>query len=58
MEIVGIYSFKGGKENVEQKYPGLLEEVQSVIRQVDSEKCKTKKSREKTMRGKNRSFLF
>lgn len=52
MEIVGIYSFKGGKETVEQKYPRLLEEVQSIISQVDSEKCKTKKSREKTMRGK------
>lgn len=52
MEIVGVYSFKGGKETVEQKYPGLLKEVQSVISQVDSEKCKTKKSREKTMKGK------
>ena len=47
MEIVGVYSFKGGKETVEQKYPRLLEEVQSIISQVDSEKCKTKKSREK-----------
>ena len=52
MKIVGIYSFKGGKEAVEQKYPKLLEEVQSIINQVDSEKCKTKKNREKTMRGK------
>ena len=52
MKIVGIYSFKGGKEVVEQKYTKLLEVVQSIINQVDSEKCKTKKSREKTMRGK------
>lgn len=52
MKIAGMYSFKGGKETIEQKYPKLLEEVQSIINQVDSEKCRTKKSREKTMRGK------
>lgn len=52
MRIVGVYSFKGGKEAVEIKYQKLLEEVKSIISHVDSEKCKTKKSREKTMRGK------
>lgn len=52
MKIVGIYSFKGGKEAVEKKYPRLLKEVENVISQVDSKKYKTKKSREKTMRGK------
>ncbi|HHT9104792.1 MAG TPA: BglII/BstYI family type II restriction endonuclease [Candidatus Wujingus californicus] len=52
MRIVGVYSFKGGKEAVEIKYQKLLEEVKSIISHVDSEKYKTKKSREKTMKGR------
>ena len=44
MKIAGMYSFKGGKETIEQKYPKLLEEVQSIINQVDSEKCRTKRA--------------
>ncbi|MBU6392809.1 MAG: restriction endonuclease [Planctomycetes bacterium] len=52
MKIVGVYSFNGGKEFIEQKYSNLLEEVKKIIDQVDAQKHKTKKSREKTMRGK------
>jgi len=52
MKIVGIYSFNGGKEYIEKKYPSLLREVRSVIKKVDAPLAKTKKSLEKTMPGK------
>lgn len=52
MKIVGIYSFKRGKETVERKYPELLAEVELIINKVRATKHKTKQSREKTMPGK------
>lgn len=52
MRIVGVYSFNKGKEVVECNYPRLLEDVRKIVKLVDSEKYKTKKSREKTMRGR------
>lgn len=52
MKIVGIYSFKKGKELIDQKYPDLLKEVEIVINKISAQKAKTKKSKEKTMRGK------
>ena len=52
MRIVGIYSFNKGKETVEKKYPHLLKEVEQVISRVNARGAKTKKSREKTMKGK------
>lgn len=51
MRIVGIYSFNSGKETVKKMYPDLLQEVERAIKGVDADKCRTKKSREKTMRG-------
>ncbi|MBU2445626.1 MAG: restriction endonuclease [Bacteroidetes bacterium] len=52
MKIVGIYSFKNGKEIIDKKYPQLLKEVEIVIGKISAKKAKTKKSKEKTMPGK------
>lgn len=52
MMIAGVYSFKGGKEEVQARYPDLLAEVRDVVCQVDASRHKTKISEEKTMRGK------
>lgn len=52
MIIAGIYSFNGGEEVITSQYPTELEEVKQVIAAVDSAKCKTKTSREKTMPGR------
>lgn len=52
MIIAGMYSFKGGKEYVEAHYPHLLKEIEQVIAAVSAGRHITKKSKEKTMRGK------
>ncbi len=52
MRVVGEYSFNGGKETVEERLRDLLSEVADGVRDVDATKCKSKKSKEKTMRGK------
>lgn len=52
MIIAGVYSFNGGKEIVEARFAAELQEVQDIIRRVDSKRHKTKTSREKTMPGK------
>jgi len=52
MKIAGIYSFNGGVQAVEKKYPHLLEEIKVAIKKIDASACKTKQSREKTMPGK------
>ena len=52
MIIAGEYSFNGGKEVVNEKYGHLLKEIKSIITKVDTEKHRTKKSKEKTMPGK------
>ncbi|MFH2004676.1 MAG: hypothetical protein ABIK27_08110 [Bacteroidota bacterium] len=52
MKIVGIYSFKNGKETIDQKYPHLFKEVEIVIGKISAQKAKNKKSQEKTMPGK------
>ena len=52
MRIAGIYSFNNGKEEVENNYAEELEEIKKVITSIDSSKCKTKSSEEKTMLGK------
>ncbi len=49
MRIAGMYSFKGGQEEVTARYPELLQEVKDVIRDVDTSAAKTKQSKEKTM---------
>jgi len=52
MKIVGIYSFNSGREIIEAQFAAELDEVKHVIAAVDSEKHKTKTSREKTMPGR------
>lgn len=50
MLIAGIYSFNEGKEVIGKHHRSELEEVLQVIESVDAENCKTKVSKEKTMR--------
>jgi hypothetical protein len=52
MIIVGLYSFKGGKQVVEARYSPELEEIKHAIMAVDSASHKTKISTEKTMPGR------
>jgi len=52
MKIVETYSHLNGLEFLMVHKPKLWQEIKSVIGSVDAEKCKTKVSREKTMRGK------
>src|SRR5438105_489963 len=52
MRIAGVYSFNNGKEVIAKQHRSELEEVLQVIEAVDAENCKTKISKEKTMRDK------
>ena len=52
MIIAAIYSLKGGKEIIEEKYGSTLNEIKDTIAAIDSSKHKTKVSQEKTMPGK------
>lgn len=52
MKIVGVFSFNGGRETIEARYPGELREIREVIAAVDADTCRTKVSKEKTMPGK------
>lgn len=52
MKIVGIYSFNKGKEIIEQKHPDLVAEIKKIISSVDAPRYKSKKSKEKTMKGR------
>ncbi|MHB8600418.1 MAG: hypothetical protein ACYDER_26870 [Ktedonobacteraceae bacterium] len=50
MRIAGVYSFNSGKEAITGQHRAELDEVLQVIEAVDAEQCKTKVSKEKTMR--------
>lgn len=52
MKIVETYSHLNGLEFLLVHKPDLWKEIQSVISTVNAEKCKTKVSKEKTMKGK------
>lgn len=52
MQIVNIYSFKGGQEFVQRKHPRELAEVIDAIEHLNAAACLTKESSEKTMKGK------
>jgi hypothetical protein len=52
VRIVGVYSFKGGREVIETQYSAELREITEVIASVDSKEHKTKISQEKTMPGR------
>ncbi len=53
MIIAGMYSFKGGKENIRTRYTAELREVEQVIAAINSARYKTKTSYEKTMPGRS-----
>ena len=52
MIIAGIYSFNKGQEVIDSQHPNLFREIREIISRIDSESCKTKISKEKTMTGK------
>lgn len=52
MRIAGIYSFKNGNEEVSNRYPHLILEVNAAIKAVNANEHKTKISKEKTMLGR------
>lgn len=52
MKIVETYSHLNGLEFLLVHKPGLWAEIQRVISSVNAEKCRTKVSKEKTMKGK------
>jgi hypothetical protein len=52
MKIAGEFSFNKGATVLAKHHQQRLDEVYDVISRVDSSTCKTKKSKEKTMRGK------
>ena len=51
MKISEIYSHLNGLEFLMVHKPALWTEIQSVIGAIDAAKCKTKISKEKTMKG-------
>jgi predicted patatin/cPLA2 family phospholipase len=51
MKIVEKYSHLNGLEYLLVHKPDLWNEIENVIKTVDAEKCKTKISKEKTMKG-------
>ncbi len=52
MKVVEIYSHLNGLEFLLVHKPKLWKEIKSLIINVDADKCKTKISKEKTMKGK------
>jgi len=52
MKIVEIYSHLNGLEYLKVHLPNLWAEIESVIADIDAEKCKTKVSKEKTKKDK------
>jgi len=52
MKICEAYSHLNGLEFLLVHKPKLWKEINAVIRQVDAQKCKTKISKEKTMKGR------
>jgi hypothetical protein len=51
VKIAGVFSFNGGTEQVQNKYPQHLKEIALVITSIDAKSCKIKESKEKTMQG-------
>jgi len=52
LKIVAFYSFKGGKNFILENHKSEFEEIKKIIAMVDAESCKTKESKEKTMKGR------
>jgi hypothetical protein len=54
MKIAARYSFNGGAEAVNEKYPHLLAEVEAAIAEIDASKHRIKTSKEKTKKRKGK----
>ncbi|MEK6676146.1 MAG: BglII/BstYI family type II restriction endonuclease [Planctomycetota bacterium] len=52
MRIAGFYSFNNGQEIVEREYGPLLDEIRQIVTDIEAAEHKTKKSKEKTMKGR------
>jgi hypothetical protein len=52
MKIVGSYSFNGGEKAIQNKYVKELKEIKKILDRIETKKYKTKRSDEKTMRGR------
>jgi len=52
MKIVGVYSFNGGEKAVQSQYVKEFNEIRNILAHIDTEKHKTKLSKETTMYGK------
>lgn len=52
MKIAGVYSFNRGEEEITDRYPTLLAEVEETIASVNAGDHRTKVSKEKTMPGR------
>ncbi|MBN2515956.1 MAG: restriction endonuclease [Deltaproteobacteria bacterium] len=52
MRIIDTYSHLNGEEYLIARKPDILKEIYDVIEKVDASECITKKSNEKTMKGK------
>lgn len=52
MIVAGEFSFKSGATYLSKRHQNMLDEVYGVIGRVDAAFCKTKTSKEKTMRGR------
>ena len=58
MKIAATYSHLNGLEYLLVHKPNVWKEIQNIITRVDSSKCRTKVSKEKTMKGKLLYILF
>ena len=58
MRIAAHYSHLNGLEYLLVHQPGIWEEIQEIIAAADGAACKTKVSKEKTMKGKFGLFLL
>ncbi len=52
MHIAEVHSHLNGFEHIQYHKPSLWQEIEKVITAVDVEACRTKRSREKTMKGR------
>jgi len=52
MIVAAEYSFNGGKTFVEKQWPTVVDELETILKAVDASEHKTKRSKEKTMRGR------
>jgi Restriction endonuclease BglII len=52
MRIMEVYSHLNGLEYLKVHLPHIWEEIVEIIKEIDAESCRTKISKEKTMKGK------